>query len=319
MSRILTLFLVVILFLCSGQVSFAAGGGGVDGGGGGGAAVPGRERRGSGPTGAYKDGIALLAEGECKKAEKKFKAVLKAVPRNSEANTLRGIALQCQLKFQASIRYFKRAKRDDSQFYMAYEKLGLSYLALDRAEYAEDEYRELSRFKKSCEFRNRKCPPSLLKSHKKLKEAIERTLGKVPETEEDSDQHGLLFAPDGDPQASYLGAVSLINSERFEEAIEKLRGLTGALGPHPDVLNYLGYAHRRLGRFEQAEMYYEQALAIDPLHRGANEYLGEMWVELGRIDDARARLAQLEAACPFGCTEFEDLKRIIESRLVAAN
>ena len=86
----------------------------------------------------------------------------------------------------------------------------------------------------------------------------------------------------------------------------------------PDVLNYLGYAHRRLGRFDESLAYYQQALALDPMHRGANEYLGELYVELGEIDRAEERLAVLDRACPFGCAEYEDLKRRIESRVVAA-
>jgi hypothetical protein len=57
---------------------------------------------------------------------------------------------------------------------------------------------------------------------------------------------------------------------------------------------------------------------LDPMHRGANEYLGEMWVELGRLDEARKRLAILDQACPFGCTEYEDLERVIGLRVVAA-
>ena len=105
---------------------------------------------------------------------------------------------------------------------------------------------------------------------------------------------------------------------RFEDAIDSLRRLASAIGPHPDVLNYLGYAYRRLERYEQAETYYEQALTIDPLHRGANEYLGEMYVELGRLDEARARLAVLDEACPFACAEYEDLERVLEQRVVAA-
>jgi hypothetical protein len=43
-----------------------------------------------------------------------------------------------------------------------------------------------------------------------------------------------------------------------------------------------------------------------------------MWVELGRVEEARGRLAILDEACPFGCAEYEDLKRLIELRLVAA-
>ncbi|MBW2231407.1 MAG: hypothetical protein JRG92_15150 [Deltaproteobacteria bacterium] len=62
----------------------------------------------------------------------------------------------------------------------------------------------------------------------------------------------------------------------------------------------------------------QQDLALEPMHRGANEYLGELFLELGRIDRAKERLAVLDRACPFGCAEYEDLRRRIESRSVAA-
>lgn len=309
-------FLMLLFFLCLAEVASAAGGaGGLDTGGAGGASTR-RKTDTKKLNEIWRAGVTLLAAEDCKAAEKKFRDVLKKVPHNAEANTLRGMALQCQQDHKAAIRCFKRAKRDDSKFYLAYEKLGLSYLALDQKESAQDELEELAAIKKRCEADNQRCPAKLVKAHQDLTAAIMRSSGQPVDTTS-GDQHGLLFRPDADPDASYLAAVSLINSGRFDEAIEKLRDLGAALGPHPDILNYLGYANRRLGRFEQAKLYYEQALAIDPLHRGANEYLGEMWAELGQTEEARVRLAVLEEACPFGCVEYEDLKRVIESRLVA--
>ena len=41
-----------------------------------------------------------------------------------------------------------------------------------------------------------------------------------------------------------------------------------------DTLNYLGFTTRKLGDFENGEKYYLQGLAIDPKHKGINEYLG---------------------------------------------
>ena len=310
--------LVAACLILPPQVAFAAAGGGVDGGGGGGRMAPSQDEDGSSLSKIFREGVAFLTDGECKRAEKKFRDVLKKVPRNSEANYLRGIALQCQQNFKSSVRYFKRAKRDDAEFYQAYGALGISYLALGSPERALDALKELTTFKEICEQGNLRCPPELLKAHKKLATAIERAEGGL-ETPPEDVQHGLLFDGDADPQMSYLAAVSLINAVQFDEAIDQLRELAARLGPHPDVLNHLGYAHRRLGRFAEAERYYKEALAIEPMHRGANEYLGEMWVELGRTEAARERLAVLDEACPFGCAEYEDLKRIIESRLVATN
>ena len=84
-----------------------------------------------------------------------------------------------------------------------------------------------------------------------------------------------------------------------------------ALGPHPDVLTYMGYTYRKLGQLDTAESYYKQALAIAPNHIGATEYYGELKVERGDIKGARQMLAKLDSICSFGCVEAEDLRRWI--------
>ena len=301
-------FLVAFCLALSAPVASAAGAGGGGGGGfsGGGS--------GTDLNKVFRDGLELLEDGDCKKAEKKFRKIVKAVPRNPEANYFRGVALQCQDKHKAATRYLKKAARYDDKMYAAYEKLGMSYLALGEPDEARSQLEHLDSLRQEC---RKTCSAELLQAHATLASAIAPPNEDV-EKPADTEQHGLLFERVEEPQAAYLSVVQLINSERFEQAIEELRKLTTAIGPHPDVLNYLGYAHRRLRQFERAQFYYEQALTLDPLHRGANEYLGEMWVELGRVEEARARLAVLDEACPFGCAEYEDLKRLIELRLVAA-
>lgn len=170
-------FLIVVFLLFSVQISFGQNGGGVDGGGGGGNLVPTRDRGGTKLTTLFKEGVSYLKNGECKRAEKKFIAVLKKVPRNSEANYLRGISLQCQRKHLSAVRYFKRSKRDDVQFYQAYEALGISLLTLARPDLAKMELNRLAKFKELCELGNRICPETLLKSHRKLLVAYTRVDG----------------------------------------------------------------------------------------------------------------------------------------------
>ena len=75
----------------------------------------------------------------------------------------------------------------------------------------------------------------------------------------------------------------------------------------------LGYAHRKLGGMEAALRYYQEALAIEPRHLGANEYLGELYLETDKLDLAQERLAELVAACPSGCEEREELAEAIEA------
>ena len=67
---------------------------------------------------------------------------------------------------------------------------------------------------------------------------------------------------------------------------------------------------RATGR--KAEAFYHQALAIDPNHRGATEYYGELKVLEGDVAGARALLARLDSVCTFGCAEAEELRRWID-------
>ena len=77
-------------------------------------------------------------------------------------------------------------------------------------------------------------------------------------------------------------------------------------------LNYLGYSHRKLGHTEKALGYYQQALEIEPKHRGANEYLGELYLELKQLDKAEERLKVLSTACN-ACEEYVELKEKVEA------
>jgi hypothetical protein len=52
-------------------------------------------------------------------------------------------------------------------------------------------------------------------------------------------------------------------------------------------------------------------LALNPDHRGANEYLGELYLELGNPDKAREQLAKLQGLCPKGCPEYDDLSKAV--------
>lgn len=198
-SIVVRLLLSVVLFvafsLTASVETASAQRGGLDGGGGGGKMVPDQYEDGATLSEVFSDGVKFLADGKCKEAEDKFEFVLKKVPRNSQANYLRGVALQCQHRYKSSVRYFRIAKRDDAQFYQAYSGLGISYLALGKSKNAHEELQQLERYMNLCQRKNRKCPPELLKAYKKLATAIERAEGGVPDSKGD-DRHGLLFGPD---------------------------------------------------------------------------------------------------------------------------
>ena len=79
----------------------------------------------------------------------------------------------------------------------------------------------------------------------------------------------------------------------------------------PDTLNYLGFTHRKVGDFENAEIYYSMGLELDPKHVGINEYMGELFVVTNRLDKAKERLAVLKDC---NCKEYKELKLVIEGK-----
>ena len=118
--------------------------------------------------------------------------------------------------------------------------------------------------------------------------------------------------------AAYVAAVSLINEGRYEPAIAGLERSLWSAGPHPDLLTYLGFASRKLQRYDQARHWYEMALAVEPEHRGAIEYYGELKLETGDLAGARAHLARLDKICGFGCQQADELRDWIEERARSA-
>jgi tetratricopeptide (TPR) repeat protein len=62
-----------------------------------------------------------------------------------------------------------------------------------------------------------------------------------------------------------------------------------------EAYTYLGYANRKLGRYDEALRAYEQALRIEPDAVHAIEYQGEAFLGLNRVDEARFNYLRLYA------------------------
>jgi len=74
-----------------------------------------------------------------------------------------------------------------------------------------------------------------------------------------------------------------------------------------------GYSLRKAPTpdFAGAGKFYDEALRIDPRHRGALEYSGELYLQTGDLARAEQRLAALDKACFLPCAEYSDLKKAI--------
>ena len=99
--------------------------------------------------------------------------------------------------------------------------------------------------------------------------------------------------------------------KHYKKAIGHLLKHNKKFPSDPDTLNYLGFAHRKVGDYENAEIYYSMGLALDPKHVGINEYMGELFVVTNRLDEAKERLAVLKDC---NCKEYKELKLVIEGK-----
>lgn len=110
---------------------------------------------------------------------------------------------------------------------------------------------------------------------------------------------------------NYENGVKAVKAADYRTAIMLLNKVVAAKPKDADAWNYIGFSNRKLKRFDKALNAYQKALSIDPDHRGANEYLGELYLQTDDLANARKRLEKLDDICTFGCEEYNDLKAAI--------
>jgi len=103
-----------------------------------------------------------------------------------------------------------------------------------------------------------------------------------------------------------------IKAGKFEQAVELLKAANES--GSAEWNNLLGFSLRKKASpdLAAAETYYEAALKIDPKHRSALEYYGELKLMKNDLAGAEALLARLDKACFFTCEEYTDLKQAIQ-------
>jgi tetratricopeptide (TPR) repeat protein len=254
----------------------------------------------------YRDGVKALDEKRFKDAKTNFDHVLAMDSKNANANYLGGMARLGLNDNKGAARYFEKAIKYDNDLIAAHKQYGVALAALGQKDKAQAELDALKARATQC---GESCPQAA--DLKDAIAAITTQLG-TPQARIDT-VPSLIFASAQTGDHAYLEAVALINEHRYEDAIASLHRAEKAFGPHPDVLTYLGFANRKLKRYDVAESYYLAALRLAPNHRGATEYYGELMVERGDLAGARAKLAALDRTCSFGCYEAEELRRWIES------
>jgi tetratricopeptide (TPR) repeat protein len=113
----------------------------------------------------------------------------------------------------------------------------------------------------------------------------------------------------------YKHAYNLIQAGRYADGIAAMHAL--GHDEHPDVANYIGYASRKLGNYEDAKYWYEKALAADPKHVRTYQYFAMWHLEQGNRLKAQDYLATIRTLCgDEACKEYVSLQDALNGNMV---
>jgi Flp pilus assembly protein TadD len=124
----------------------------------------------------------------------------------------------------------------------------------------------------------------------------------------ESDSKPAMSAP---ANADYADGKRAIEAGNWQAAIDAFSRVVAGDAGNANAHNFLGYAYRRSGKLDLAFKHYEDALRLDPKHRGAREYAGEAYLMVDNLAKAEEQLRELDRLCLFGCEEYDDLKQAV--------
>jgi tetratricopeptide (TPR) repeat protein len=133
----------------------------------------------------------------------------------------------------------------------------------------------------------------------------------------------LAFAADTPDAAPVRDALTpareKIAAKNWDGAIDELKRINTPA--NADWNNLMGYTLRKASPpdLAAAEKFYNEALRLNPKHRGALEYSGELYLMQGDLAKAEQRLAALDKICFLPCDEYNDLKKAVARFKAAGN
>ncbi|MGB2657154.1 MAG: tetratricopeptide repeat protein [Pseudolabrys sp.] len=111
----------------------------------------------------------------------------------------------------------------------------------------------------------------------------------------------------------YHAARAMILEGNYQGGIAAMHAL--GHDEHADVANYIGYAYRKLGDYDDSKVWYEKALATDPNHVRTWSYYGMWQMEQGNRLKALDDLQKVQLICGnTTCEEYRQLKDVIDGK-----
>jgi len=111
----------------------------------------------------------------------------------------------------------------------------------------------------------------------------------------------------------YRAARTMILAGNYQGGIAAMHAL--GHDEHADVANYIGYAYRKLGDYDDSKIWYEKALASDPNHVRTWSYYGMWQMEQGNRLKALDDLQKVKLICGnTTCEEYRQLRDVIDGK-----
>jgi len=128
-----------------------------------------------------------------------------------------------------------------------------------------------------------------------------------------------VYAADDDTSASARINVkkvmkdvrSKLSKENYKSALRQLKKVTAQEPRNADAWSLRGYSERKLGKQKKAAKAYSRALEINPVHKGALSYQGELFLQQNDREKAMINRKRLAGLCPDGCTQLDDLDKAL--------
>ena len=122
---------------------------------------------------------------------------------------------------------------------------------------------------------------------------------------------GESTAPAVPEDPDYVAGKRAVEAGNWQAALDAFNKVAAKDPGNANAQNYLGYTYRKSGKLDLAFKHYEEALRLNPKHRGAHEYMGEAYLMTDNLAKAEEHLQALDRLCFFGCEEYSELKKAV--------
>jgi Flp pilus assembly protein TadD len=109
----------------------------------------------------------------------------------------------------------------------------------------------------------------------------------------------------------YAAGKAAVDAKDWSKAAEHFKKVVNKEPRNADGWNMLGYSSRWMGKMDDAFAAYGKALALQPNHKGANQYIGVAYLKTNDLPKAESQLTKLDQICGKNCEEYQSLAKAI--------